>query len=311
MTASEPLKTKTASADSAIGGMDPRTQQALDRIKAALSRRKGDDAVRFFKEASSVGLIPGDGDVLAWLQETLGTEPTDMLMNAYAVLSCFYCNKGIVACEDCKGRGHEPDGTLCSKCLALGIDRCDFCAGSGWFTINHVPHVLQPGVILRRVVNAGKEAEAVLSAPIPVVLHGEPAGARKLGAKLLLQVNRLLGVLENMAVGAGKLATQNAEAANVARKTIAACEAIAPRLQERAGKLLGVLAEAATVEAGITTRSASRRMAERRAAFYGGLATSKSFAGTLLRRPFIFSVDPPMSPSGNSEVATDTRSDES
>ena len=212
-------------------------------------------------------------------------------MNAYAGLPCFYCNKGVIPCEECNGRGYDEDRTLCAECLALGVNRCDFCGGSGWFTIDHVPHAFKLNVIMRRVLTAGKEAEVVLASDIAVVSSAEPAVTRKLAAKELLQVNRLLGVLENMAVAAKQEASSYAESAEVTHKATAACEALAPKLQERTCQLLVTLADAAKAEAASATRTETRRLSERRAEFYGGLASSKNFSGTLLRHPLIFDED--------------------
>lgn len=291
MTENDASKSEATSKDAGGSYVDPRTQQALNQIKAALSRRNGDEAIRFFKDALSHGLIPSDANVLEWLRETLGDEPAEKLIGAFAKLPCFYCNKGIIPCEDCEGRGFEADRTLCTKCLALGIDRCGFCGGSGWFTINHVPHAFQLPVIMRRVVFAGKEAEVILASDVPVVSSSEPVETRKLAAKALLRVNRLLGVLENMAVAAKQEESRHAESADITRKATAACKALAPKLQERACQLLRVLAEAATAEANSAPPTATGRMAKRRAEFYGGLASSKEFAGTFLRHPLLFRVD--------------------
>jgi len=287
MTENDPAKAEPSSKEAIGSDVDPRTQQALDRIKRALSRRNGDEAVRFFKDATSHGLLPNDDNVLAWLRQALGNDLTEKLISAFAGLPCFYCNKGVIPCDDCNGRGYDADRTLCTECLALGIDRCDFCGGSGWFTIDHVPHAFQLNVIMRRVLAAGKEAEVLLASGVPVVSDSEAAEARKLAAKDLLQVNRLLGVLENMTVAAKREESRHAESAGITRKATAACEALAPKLHGRACQLLGVLADAARAEAASSIRTATRRIAERRAEFYADLASSKSFAGTLLRHPLL------------------------
>lgn len=302
MTESDPAKAEATSKDAIPSDMDPRTRQALDRIKGALSRRKGDEAIRFFNDASSHGLIPNDENVLTWLRQRLGHDPTERLISAYARLSCFYCNKGVITCEDCKGRGYDADRTLCAECLALGIDRCDFCGGSGWFLIDHVPRAFKLLVILRRVVAASKEVDVLLGSAVPAVSTGDATDARKLAAKALLQVNRLLGVLENMAVAARQEESHHAESAEIAHKAISACEALGPKLKERACQLLGILAEAAKAEAASASRRTARRIAERRAEFYGQLAASRNFSGTFLRHPLLFhdeqsAAPPPEQPS--------------
>ncbi len=282
-------KRERASNESMSAVIDPRAEQALDRIKAALSRRKGDEAVRFYEDACAHGLIPVDESALAWLHRTLGKDWTDKLISAYAGLPCFYCNKGAIRCEECKGRGYDEDRTLCAKCLALGIDRCDFCGGSGRFTINHVPQAFQLPMMIRRIVAARKEADALLDVDVPAISDSEPGRTRKQAAKNLLQVNRLMGVLENMAVAARQLESRHASERDTIRKALAACEAVAPKLRKRTFQLLGVLARASKLELGTATRTESRRLADRRAEFYGRLAASKNLDSAFLRRPFLFS----------------------
>jgi len=270
-----------------LESIDPRTQHALERIKSALSRRSGSEAVRFFKEASSNGLIPADGDLVKWLQERLGEQSTEALLAAYSRLPCFYCNKGIIECEFCEGKGHDADNTLCTRCLSLGIDRCDFCGGSGWFTINHVPHSLQLPVIVRRVVAASKETDALLANPVPVVSADNGAQIRKEAGKSLLQVNRLLGVAENMMLAAKQVESRDAESAETTGKIIAACEALGNKLRDRLCRLLEVLAEASKAESLSATDPEARQVAEKKADFYAGLADSKNMTGTSLRHPML------------------------
>lgn len=271
--------------------LDAGTRQALDRIKEAISRGLGDKAIRLFKEASLHGLIPNDDDasVVAWLQHSLGPGATGGLIAAYAELSCFYCQGGLMPCADCDGRGHEVDDAPCSKCLALGVDRCDFCGGSGWFAINHVPTALQVRVIMRRVLTAATQAQAALGLEIPRLADTASATVRTVAAKALLQVSCLSGVLENMAVAARQFDEGPAESVEIARKAVAACEALAPKLHDRACRLLGVLAEVAAAEGALATQKGTRSSAEQRAQYYGELASSGDFSGTLLRRPDLFS----------------------
>jgi len=275
--------------------LEPRVAQTVARMKDALSEGNGSEAVRFFRDAVSNKLIVEDEELLNWLRRSMGKVATEKFLTVFSRLPCFYCNRGVLRCEECDGRGHDEDGTLCSECLSLGIDRCGFCGGSGWFTINHVPRALQLQVILRRVLAAGKDADAVLADAVPVVSATQYDDAKKEAARALLQVNRLLGVLENMAEAARREETERAESAATAQKVVAACLALAQKLEERACELLTVLADASSREAASIEGEDKSRLAQRRAKFFSHLASSKSFAGTLLRHPLLIpesSVEP-------------------
>lgn len=292
MSENGPDPSQPASPDPSPAPLDSRTQQALARIRNALSRRKGDEAVRFFEDASTHGLIPGHENLLPWLRHALGPEPTEKLLSAFATLPCFYCNKGLIECEGCEGRGHDVDRTLCTECLSFGVSRCDFCGGSGWFTINHVPRAFQLPVILRRVIAAGKDAEALLGGPLPSVSAASASDARKSVARTLLQVNRVFGVLENMALASRQLESREEDSADTVRKVLAACDALAPRLKGRVDQLLQTLAAATRAEAASGTSSAARRTAQLRTEFYERLAATGNFTGTLLGHPLLFQEEP-------------------
>jgi hypothetical protein len=301
MTADHTEKTTLGSDAPGSSSLDPRTQRAVLRIRQALGRKNGSEAVRFFKEAVAHGLIREDENVLVWLRQTMGSDATEKLLAAYAGLPCFYCNKGFVPCEECKGRGYDASQKLCVECLALGIDRCSFCGGSGWFTINYVPSAFRLRVMARRVTAAGKEAETLLADPKAAASSDNPREARKVAAKELLQANRLLSVLENMKLAATQEESRRPESREVAEKIVAACAKLSPRLSERVHGLLTMLAETATLEAGAATRASSRRMAEERAEFYRRALSFKDSTAALLRHPFLFpdhsSTTPPDKPS--------------
>lgn len=231
----------------------------------------------------------------------MGNEVTEKLVGAFAVLPCFYCNKGVIKCEECGGRGYDAVQEPCVECLALGVGRCDFCGGSGWFTIHHVPHAFQYAVMIRRVVVAGKEADAIVAGDVPVLSDSAAGETRKSAARSLLQVNRLLGVLENMTVAASQLESGQMAETEAVHKVIRACDSAASKLRERARRLIGILVESSNLEVGSASRKANRRFAERRAKFYAALASSENFAGTPLQHPLIFreeaAIEPEAAPS--------------
>lgn len=267
--------------------IDLRTQQALDRIKGALASTKGDVAVRFFNEASKHGLIPNDENLVTWLDRTLGHDYTERFISAYVNLSCFYCTRGVVPCEDCEGRGHGADRRLCPTCLALGLNRCDFCGGSGWFTINHIPRAFQLPVIARRIAAATKEAGTVLASVVPNVADFEPAQARKLAAKALIQSNRLLSVFENMMIATKQEESRKVDATVSGDSLPVSCKELVPRLSERICTLLYVIAEAEAAESISASRKTTPHTAQGKIEFYTDLASSQNFEGTLLWHPLL------------------------
>lgn len=280
-----------SNAESAAGSAKTKAEQVTRRIQAALSRRQFEIAARIHMEACAHHLFPTDEGALPGLRRILGSENVEKLIAAYAKLPCFYCNKGMVPCEECGGRGRYDNLTICTPCLSLGIDRCGFCGGSGWFTINHVPSEMQAHVVIRRVVVAAKEANDLLAGELPPLTHDKHAEARKGAARRLLQMNRLLGVLENMVVVARQILARQDSEPEVMRKAIAAAESTGSRLNVGACQTLEHLANTFEIEAEAATRSSSRDLARRRAEFYAGLASSGNFIGTSLRHPMLFPME--------------------
>lgn len=262
------------------------TEQVLGRLKRALTRKYGDKAARIFKEACTEGFIPSDNNLLTWLQNHLGRDETAKLIAVFAGLACFYCENGIIPCEECSGHGHDGHGTLCTVCLALGISRCDFCGGSGWYTMFHVPAALQLPVILRRVAAATQDAEMCLAPDT----HSDstPAELRKRAAKALIKVNRCLGVMENMATAAQQVQSRSPESGERCGKVIAVCESLGGKLRDRACVLLKELSHAARMAAKSATRKAKKQLLDKQAALYGDLAASRNFRGTSLHHPLLF-----------------------
>ncbi|HNQ24123.1 MAG TPA: hypothetical protein PKK06_13635 [Phycisphaerae bacterium] len=279
---------------------DAQTQRALARVRTALERRNGAEAIRFFKDAVAHGLIREDEALLVWLRQAMGDDAAEKLLAAYARLPCFYCHSGVIPCEECNGRGHDADNRPCAECLALGVDRCGFCGGSGWFTINHVPGAFRLRVMARRVAAAAKEAETLLAAAKVAVSPANLREARKAAAKTLLQGNRLLCVLENMRLAATQAELYQPDSGEIVAKIVAACAKLSPPLSARVHELLTMLAEVAALEAAAAKRSSSRRMAEARCEFYRHVVSSRNSATTLLAHPFLYREDsgtaPPAKP---------------
>ncbi len=263
------------------------TQQVLDRITEALSNGNGYEIIRIVSEATTHGFIPSDENLATWLDRSLGHDFTERFINTFVNLTCFYCTKGVIPCEECKGQGHGKDHKLCPTCLALGINRCDFCGGSGWFTINHIPRGFQLPVITRRITSAIKEAEIVLVHVVPNLSELGPAQAMKLAAKALIQANRLLCVFENMMVAAKQEESRNAEAINGAGSVFASWKQVAPRLSDRICTLLSCIADAESAEALSASPRTTLRMAQKKSEFYADLALSQNFEGTLLWHPLL------------------------
>jgi hypothetical protein len=67
------------------------------------------------------------------------------------------CNKGIIACDSCAGRGFVEEGRMCPHCDGLGTSACGFCRGTGWADPDLVPSELQEVVGFRKLAHVRKD----------------------------------------------------------------------------------------------------------------------------------------------------------
>lgn len=254
---------------------------AFQPVVRALDADRDAEAVKRFKEVVLGAPRIRRLDPLA-LAKLLGRARTTALVQAFAKHPCMACRQGLLLCEDCDGRGNFRDGRICDDCLGLGAANCSFCAGSGRITYNYVPRGLRPAVVLTRTRLALAEARTLLAA----APASQAAKNRKAVAKAILSCNRLLGAFNN-AIGAAHASKASSAAPAIFEKVTAASAKAAAKLERRTRRLLALLSESARLDSERSTDAERRRLAERRAAFYAGLARKASFVGTALYHPYL------------------------
>ena len=151
-------------------------------------------AVRVFTDAYAQNIFPTNSKLPDALLKSIGKKHTAELIDSLAQLPCFFCKKGLEPCERCEGQGTIADSTVCEACIGLGYARCDFCVGTGWATIGTVPAPLRWNVIRRRIQIIEPLLVKSLKRRIPK--PATPNGFQRT-SQLLLEFNKILGVLEN------------------------------------------------------------------------------------------------------------------
>ncbi len=271
------------------GSAEAKAKRVMRDVLRELDLDHRAEAARLFVKGLSHGIVPEGADLAEWLVETVGTEAAARLIVAFVRCPCFYCEKGREACENCGGRGHSRSGAVCERCAGLGVARCDFCDGSGWVTLNYVPEGLQVRVLVDRAHLAIRSIGKQLEQRVPRPSRSAPARSLKECARLLLDLNRAMGVLENSLVAARELAERDRQwkdrLARVARSSIRAGAKGEARILE----IIRCMAALARLQAESAARgSADRKLATRRADFYESLLDpAKMLAGTGLAHPLL------------------------
>ena len=106
------------------------------------------------------------------------------------------CKAGLLVCEECGGKGLDPRGAICERCIGLGAANCPFCGGSGWITYNYVPAALLSLVVMERSRGVLEVAGELLAQPAPTA-DTRPAPSRAALIRQLVRLNRLLGAFNN------------------------------------------------------------------------------------------------------------------
>lgn len=155
-----------------------------------------EEIARLFVRAVENHIIPPSKDPLQWCFKTLGRKETEHVLKALAAWSCPVCKKGIEKCDLCDGSGWSGPDMLCETCMGLGVIPCQFCGGSGLFTLESLPAGLRLTVLGIRARLTAKRITAVQSE-----LNGrggEPDAANSPGKseEKLLILDRLLSRLE-------------------------------------------------------------------------------------------------------------------
>ncbi|MCE5325894.1 MAG: hypothetical protein LLG01_05720 [Planctomycetaceae bacterium] len=160
------------------------------------------------------------------------------MIGATASYRCFNCSGGYTACEDCGGKGLV-SGEVCSKCLATGLCPCDFCNASGYIAVNLIPAELRLGVMEIRLKRAMAEAAPLLENPPP---HSAAQNWRDRG-RLLLKLNRLMGVAENGVTAAAQFIARDDENSHAVDQLVLGCNDLGSKIRQRMRDVLACLSD--------------------------------------------------------------------
>lgn len=242
--------------------------RVVELVAAELRADKVGAAVRRFASASQHDPSLGRHDLVPWLAERIGKSLTQALVHGFAVYPCMGCKGGVLLCAQCQGRGTSSRGDPCEQCVSLGAASCDFCAGSGWITYNFVPQPLRPFVIMERTRIATSQACRILEM--------KNAGSPKAIAREIVQINRVLGALDN-AMGAANEHLQSPHVKpQMWQKAIGSCAKAGIKLDQKIRAALKRMANAPAI-----LRSGDKR----RSVYLVELASSHNYIGTCLYHP--------------------------
>ena len=271
---------KATSPSDSLGPVDRLMQQIL----AKLHEGHGKDAARIFIEAHHRSVIPKGPQLLDWLVRTIGREEATRLIGAFAHFPCVYCKGGVEQCDACAGRGVRAEGPFCDTCAGLGMARCEFCDGEGLAAYSFFPQELWLPIIAERSHMAIHQLGLMINQPIP---RFSEAAAEQNHANLILNLNKLIGVLENAAESAQQVAHSDSRQQVLGRIHDSCTRAAAmgaQYLRQVIRSLAAVIRQSAkTLAAG----SAEAQFRESRAIFYDNLSHSAGFEGTCLHHPFL------------------------
>lgn len=267
-----------------------RGRQYLNRVLRELEKGHRREAARLFSSGCAHGIFVDDAALGAHLLEAIGKERTEQLIGGFSRRSCFYCRNGLEPCGECTGSGMGEGDTVCGTCIGLGVVRCEFCDGTGLVSIDSVPHGLRIMVVTRRATRALSRIKELLDQPLPGRTDESPSRALRQRARLLLDLNKLLGVLENTVVSSKE---QRLHATKAERETLSqlaeSCLAIGGDAHRRVRSIIDSMAALAQLKAKHASAGSHKRKAALAAAdFYKDLSEEPTFAGTSLEHPFLY-----------------------
>lgn len=266
-----------------------RARRALTVILAELEEGHHRKAARLFSDAVARGMLTHGAELHAQLVRAIGEAHVEELVDGLSRRSCFYCKGGLEPCGECTGSGRGDADAVCPSCVGLGVARCDFCDGTGLASIDTVPEGLETHVLLERGARAVATMPHVLEQPLPQPGDRSPTRALIKSAQLLLDLNKLLGVLENTVTSRAELHVHATDAQTERLERIReACNAVAGDARRRAQAILAHMAKLAAHKAQrARPGSRKRRAAQSAALFYRRLSEDADFRGTSLEHPFL------------------------
>ncbi len=273
----------------AQSGKSPSSRRtALQSIVEQLCQNHGAEAIQLFAAAVTDGTVPAGVKLQRWLTGQIGRQATAKLIHAYAKQPCFGCNRGLETCESCEGQGRWKDGTICDRCIGMGLEHCGFCNGTGLITYNAIPADLRISAMFDRVDRAVRRLRALLELPLPDIGRNSPQDVLRQSTQTSPDLDRWLGVLENALLLAKEEVEARpgarAELVDIMRTTLQTAAAGTLRMRE----IIKCMAHSAESGPQITQPGGPRGLDMRKAAlFKSRLESSRGFAGTALDRPFL------------------------
>jgi hypothetical protein len=256
----------------------------VHEIATKLHDGHGKDSARIFMEAYKRNVTPKGPRLLQWIIGALGRDDAARLIAAFAHFPCVCCKNGLEACEACGSQGVRAEGPVCETCAGFGMARCEFCDGAGLATYSFFPEELWLPIIADRSHMAIHQLALLIAQPIPRV--SDPA-AEQNHVNLILNLNKLIGVLENAVTSAQEAAHHDSHQETLA-KIITSCNRAAGMAIRYLRQVIRSQAAAIRQAAkSLPPGSAEAQFRASRAEYYESLAHSAGFEGTSLHHPFL------------------------
>lgn len=260
------------------------TGRVLQSAAATLQGGKPADAARELLALTRDDASADVDDLLDLLKQKTNADLAASLIDAFVHLSCYYCKSGRSRCETCEGRGHVDQGKPCEACIGLGVARCDFCDGSGWVPLGEIPASFRLPVLEKRLALGIRRIEKGLKEVARLNGSQGTSLSFQKAARLLIHLDRQMGVLENALMAAKDLVEIDPQRERVARKVTRICVEGAEKAWPPTQKLLEAMARTAGRETD-DPEAASRR--QQRARLCASLAESDMLNATGLEHPFL------------------------
>jgi hypothetical protein len=269
--------------------LNSKISPVVERMLAYLKNGRFIEAAKLFLEVQKSGVFPPDHDLIKKLVKTIGKNSTNRIVFAFAHYPCPFCKKGRLKCRDCKGHGHINYDIICDRCLGIGVERCNFCDGSGWIAMRDVPKGLRESVFISRTQTALKRLKLILTQSLPKPSKNNPFIALKKSAHLLTKIDRYMGVLENALVMAEKLRASDNLLKNKVDKITRHCIESAAEAKKYIREITSCMADSARLEMDMTKKGSPKyTFAKKRMEFYKSLlGKTGTFVSLSDQHPFL------------------------
>jgi hypothetical protein len=176
-------------------------EAALEELGEAVAARKCEAICIAYLVLRRAGRGMPPREILDAADRAAGESARRTIISAFGRRRCYMCEGGTVRCPTCQGEGVS-DGLLCPQCDGLGVERCDFCMGTGLSDLDAVPEELRPAVARRRAGHVDYDLAKLDKLPEPEALRRiqGTAGQRRDLASWLM---RLRGRLTHTAARGG------------------------------------------------------------------------------------------------------------